>query len=319
MALLCNPTYSWLRIFSGMLFLLAGALLNGCATTDESRLANSKLTVPVKLIVMSASMKIAAGRLQKVVAPEVKNKLSASDEPISRAVTHSQQFSINTMSNDLANHADIISLIEPPPALPIFGKIESAIMAKNDTAHDAANDSNDKIPLLPQDLADQLHVMTGADAILYYAITDYGLTPQTWRTGYISFEVTSTLAIAALIASAGTTLAKGAAGAYLAQETVEETAESYAGFWALDKVCRPVRIEAELIQLNPVTVVWKGSDTGLSDVHLSRLTEKVDERERYNQLDQATDESVKEVVTALVKDLKNINSVPDMNLSRNTP
>ena len=152
---------------------------------------------------------------------------------------------------------------------------------------------------IPQKAADQIHTTTGADDILRFGITDYGLTPKTWRTGYITFEVVSTLAITALIASAGTSLAKGTAGAYLAQETVEETAESYAGFWALDAVCRPVRIEAELIQLSSAQIVWKSSDTGLSDVSLSRLTRKVGTKERDMQLNQSTDYAVDKVVSDL--------------------
>jgi hypothetical protein len=101
---------------------------------------------------------------------------------------------------------------------------------------------------ISQDEADRIQTATGADALLRFGITDYGLTPKSWRKGYATFEVTSTLAIAGVIAYSGSTVAKAAAGAYLTQEAVEETAEAYAGFWGLDVVCRPVRIEAELIR-----------------------------------------------------------------------
>lgn len=164
---------------------------------------------------------------------------------------------------------------------------------------------------LSQDEADRIQSTTGADALLKFKITDYGLTPRSWRKGYITFEVTTTLALAAIIAYSGSTVAKAAAGAYLVQETIEETAEAYAGFWALDVVCRPVRIEAELIRLNPVTTAWKTSDTGLADVRLSRLTRKVGADERDRQLDQATDYAVKDIVSALSSALKSIQPEPD--------
>jgi hypothetical protein len=86
------------------------------------------------------------------------------------------------------------------------------------------------------------------------------LTPKSRRKGYIAFEVTSTLAIARAIAYSGSAAAKAttaAAGTYLAQETAEETAESYAGFWALDVESRPVRIEAALVRPEPVATVWE--------------------------------------------------------------
>jgi len=157
---------------------------------------------------------------------------------------------------------------------------------------------------LSQEEADHLRITTGADAVLRYRITDYGLTPHAWRNGYIAFEVTTTLVLAAIIAYSGSTVAKGAAGAYLIQEALEETAEGYAGFWALNEVSRPVRIEAELIRLNPVSTVWKTSDTGLSDVKLSRLTRKVGSAERDGQLEQSTDDAVKDIVSALAKALE---------------
>ncbi len=152
---------------------------------------------------------------------------------------------------------------------------------------------------ITQDEANWLRATTGADALLRFGITDYGLTPKSWRKGYITFEVTSTIALGAAIAYSGSAAAKAAAGAYLAQEAAEETAEAYAGFWALDVVSRPVRIEAALVRLNPVATVWETSDTGLSDISLSRLTQKVTPIERSNQLDQSTKKAVNDVASAL--------------------
>jgi hypothetical protein len=67
----------------------------------------------------------------------------------------------------------------------------------------------------------------------------------------------------------------------------------------LDVVSRPVRIGAALVRLNPVATVWETSDTGLSDIRLSRLTRKVSALERSDQLDQATKKAATDVVSAL--------------------
>ena len=67
----------------------------------------------------------------------------------------------------------------------------------------------------------------------------------------------------------------------------------------MDEVYRPVRIEAELISLNPVSTLWKTSDTGFSDTSLSRLVRKVGADERNRQLNQATDEAVKKIASDL--------------------
>ncbi len=107
-------------------------------------------------------------------------------------------------------------------------------------------------------------------------------------------------------AIADSTATKAVAGAYLAQEAVEESAEAYAGFWALDVVSRPVRIEAELVRLSPLTTVWKTSDSGLSDVSLFRVIRKVRSDELNRQLDQATDYAVKDVASNFSDALENI-------------
>jgi hypothetical protein len=265
------------------LFCLIGVGLGGCATTTDIPPGQSQMHAPIKILVMQSPMTINPGRLQKVLAPDIKPKLSVSDEPIAQGVKHSQEQALAAMKSDLIKQSRLTLVTPPKQEKQLLNKIQGENF---DTA-------------ISQDVADRIQTTTGADAILRFGITDYGLTPKSWRTGYITFEVVSTLAIAGVIAYAGSTAAKAAAGAYLAQETVEETAESYAGFWALDVVCRPVRIEAELIGLNPVNVLWKYSDTGLSDVSLSRLTRKVGTDERDKQLDQSTDYAVNDVVTDL--------------------
>ena len=223
----------------------------------------------------------------------MKRDLSVADEPIAQGVQHAQKFVSEAMASALAKQSDVDVVTPPASEQRYIEKMRNKPLATT----------------ISQEEADSITRTTGADALLKYKITDYGLTPRSWRAGYITFEVTSTLAIAGVIAYAGSTVAKTAAGAYLVQEGAEETAESYAGFWALDVECRPVRIEAELINLHPISMVWSTNDTGLADVRLSRLIRKVGPSEVDNQLNQATTYAVKDVVAALSNSLEDIRAV----------
>ena len=247
------------------------------------RSEQSRMNAPIKTLVMESPISIDPGRLQAVFAPDIKPALPASVVLVSEGEKHAQEYALASMEEALRKQTKLDVIIPPATRSMAFDKIS-----------DRKFDN-----FITQDEADRLRATTGADAILRFGITDYGLTPKSWRNGYITFEVSSTLAIAGVLAYAGTAAAKTAAGAYLVQEGVEESAESYAGFWALDVVSRPVRIEAELVSLNPVATIWEYSDTGLSDVSLSRLTRKVDSIERNNQLDQSTNYAVRDVVANL--------------------
>ena len=263
--------------------------LSGCATNKNMmRIEQSHMESPVRVLVMESPLSIEPKRLQAVLAPGIKPDLPASAEQVAQGEKHAREYALASMRKALGNQAGLDIITPPSEQSPIFSdiggmKFESAIT---------------------QDEADRLRAATGADALFRFGITDYGLTPESWRDGYITFEVTSTLAIAGVIAYAGTAAAKAAAGAYLVQEGIEESAESYAGFWALDAVNRPVRIEAELVRLDPVGTVWEASETGLSDVKLSRLARKVDSVELSNQLDQSTNYAVRDVASNLSTALK---------------
>jgi len=249
--------------------------------------AHATIEEPIKVLITQSPMNINPARLQKVFAPNVDRNLSISDEPIAQGVRHAQEFVSEAMASSLAKQPNVI--VVTPPAYE-----QHYIDALSDEPIASA---------ISQEVADGIAATTGADALLRFQITDYGLTPRAWRTGYITFEVTSTLAMAGFIAYAGSTVAKAAAGTYLVQEGIEETAESYAGFWALDVECRPVRIEAELFRLTPVKMLWSTSDTGLSDIKLSRLTSKVSPSELNSQLTQSTEHAVKDVMASLADTL----------------
>lgn len=240
---------------------------------------------------MESPVSIEPDRLQAVLAPDIKPGLPAPAGLIAQGEQRAQEYALVSMHDALGKQTGL-DVIKPPAGK---SQVIDKIAGQEFTS------------AITQDEADRLRATTGADALLRFGITDYGLTPKSWRNGYITFEVTSTLAIAGAIAYAGTAAAKAAGGAYLVQEGVEESAESYAGFWALDVVSRPVRIEAELVRLDPVATVWKTSDTGLSDTSLSRLTRKVDPVERSRQLDQSTNHAVRDVIANLASAMNKIN------------
>lgn len=258
--------------------------LNGCATTDNgTALAQMERDAPLELLVMQSPMTVDARRLQAVLAPDSKRKLSLSDAAIAQGVEHAEQHAQAAMQSALGGRSGLALVAAPERDKAFIENLAARSLGES----------------LSRDEANRIAADTGADAVLRFCVTDYGVTPQAWRDAYIAFEVTSTLAIAGAIAYSGSAVAGTAAGAYLAQETVEETAEAYAGFWGLNVVSRPVRMTAELVRLDPVTTVWEDSRTGLSDVQLSRLTRRVGPRETDRQLDRSTADAAGELVSDL--------------------
>lgn len=262
------------------LLCLAAIVLGGCASAPTTRLAPTQLRFPLRVLAVQAPMAVDAERMRQVLAPDAKRALP--DERFELAAQHAQARASAVMASALGAQRDVIA-VSPAAAQEAALPIRKLDFESSITPDEAA----------------RLRAATGADAVLRYRITDYGLTPVAWRRGYIAFEVTTTLAIAAVIAYSKSVAAKAAAGAYLVQETAEETAEAYAGSEALDKVCRPVRIEAKLVGLNPHVILWQTSNTGFSDIQLTRVFRKVDEGERDKQLDEATDNAVKGVISDL--------------------
>lgn len=272
-------------IFRPVAVILVALVFGGCATNPGMKqLVVSHREKPVKVFLTEVPLTIEQSRLQAVFAPDRKAQSKAA---IESGTEHAQSHAFDLMKTMLAKQHSIAMVSVPDPEK---GEVDQIL--KKDLDH----------PLSQAD-ADAIHDSTGADALFRFRITDYGLTPKSWRDGYIAFEVTSTLAIAAAIAYTGSTAAHAAAGGYLAQETVEETTEAYAGFWGLDVVTRPVRLEAELIRLHPVGTIWETDETGLSDIKLSRLTRSVPVSERDMQLDQSTNHAVDDISSDLRKSI----------------
>jgi hypothetical protein len=270
---------------------LVGLFLCGCATTQGYGSATQSIvTYPQKVVLVQMPMVMDEVVLNKLFAPNSPKDSSESRQAVKNAVAN----------------AEAHALAEMRVALEQAGiKVDS-----NEAVSDAVDELkiNNADIVVTKEIAEQLHSVSGADALLRFRVTDYGATPKSWRNGVIIFEVTSTLGIAAIAYAYPAT--RAIAGVYLVEETIEETAEAYAGFWALNEVFRPVRIEAELIALTAGTQVWASSATGLSDVRLTRLVRKVSAAERDAQLNSATHEAVENIVADLPKVLPQGTSRP---------
>lgn len=276
----------------GMITLLSVLVfsLGGCtSTTGLMALAQTHPSSPIKMIVLQTPMTIKQERLKAVFGKELPENTPLPETVIQEQENRAQEHARATINNGLARQHSFV-VVPTPTDDPIIHTIENQYF---DTP-------------MTQDDADRIALITDSDAILKYKITDYGLTPVAWRKAYVTFEITSTLAIAGSIALIGTKAARTAGAVYLAEEGTEELAEGYAGFWAFNEVCRPVRIEAELIRLKPVKTIWKTSDTGTSDIRLSRIIRKIDSKELDDQLMQSTDHAASTVVKRLTEPLKDI-------------
>lgn len=275
--------YSVIILLSTLVFSLGGCT----STTGLIALAETHPSNPIKMIVLQTPMTIKQERLKAVFGKELPENTPIPETVIQEQESRAQERARVTINHALASQQSFVVIPTP---------------TDNPTIH-TLEDQDFDVPIT-QDDADRIALDTGSDAILKYRITDYGLTPVAWRKAYVTFEITSTLAIAGSIALIGTKAARTAGAVYLAEEGTEELAEGYAGFWAFNEVCRPVRIEAELIRLKPVETIWKTSDTGTSDIRLSRIIRKIGATELNDQLMQSTDHAASTVVKRLTEPLK---------------
>ncbi|NDU91887.1 MAG: hypothetical protein G3I10_04660 [Ferrovum sp.] len=262
---------------------LIGFWISGCATIQPyQQSTQDQILRPLKVMLVQTPMGVDDATLRDLFAPDLaKNSLESLhviENTVSTAQAHAS--------------ADLQSAIETQAGINISSS-ESLTRVINELRINNAD------TVITREMAKQLSTISGANALLRFRITDYGATPKSWHNAVIVFEVTSTLGITAIAYAKPAT--RAIAGAYLATESIEETAEAYTGFWALDEVCRPVRIEAELVMLDTGTQAWRGSATGFSDVGLTRLVRKVSNVERDMQLDNAVQDAVNGIVADLRK------------------
>ena len=265
------------------LAIFAGLVAFGCATTAPT-LPDTTLTYPREVILVPAPMLVDDASLHALFTPNAPRESPESRQAIRNAIDAADTHALAEMRKVLQTQ------------LGVTFDDSSAVSRLVDELR-----IKDASVVVTHEIAAKLRATSKADAVLRFRITDYGVTPKAWQTAYIVFEVTTTLGIAAIAYAYPAT--RAVAGVYLVEEGVEETAEGYAGYWALNEVSRPVRIEAELISLDTGTQAWKGSATGFSDVGLSRLFRKVGPEERDAQLNSSIDEAIASSVADMRKTL----------------
>jgi hypothetical protein len=264
---------------------LMGVVLCSCATTQgDGSTTQSIGAYPQKAVLVQTPM---------VMDDAAFNKLFATDLP--KDSPESRQAIKNAVDN-----AEVRAFAEMQKA---FETQTEITMDNSEVVSRVINELqiNNADTVITREIAERLHAASDADVLVRFRVTDFGVTPKSWRNAVIIFEVTTTLGIAALAYAYPAT--RPIAGIYLVEEGIEETLEAYAGFWALNEVSRPVRIEAELIALNTGTQAWKSSATGLSDLGLTRLVRKVSAAERDAQLNSAIQEAAEKIVADLRKAL----------------
>jgi hypothetical protein len=259
--------------------------MGGCAPIQPYRQdTQDPILRPQKVVLVQTPMAVDDATLRELFTPDL-----ARGSPESRHIVE------NTISTAQAHaSADLQSAIESQAGI---NTIDSEAITR---AVDELR-VNDADTVVTREIAEQLRAKSGADAILRFRITDYGVTPKSWRNAVIVFEVTSTIGIAAIAYAKPAT--RAIAGVYLVTEAIEVTAEAYTGFWALDEVCRPVRIDAELIMLDTGIRTWEGNATGFSYVQLTRLVRKISIAERDIQLGSAIQDAANDIVADLRKAL----------------
>jgi hypothetical protein len=151
---------------------------------------------------------------------------------------------------------------------------------------------------LDADTLAALQTAQPADAFLRVTVSDYGETPVRWKAAYVTFEVVTTLAIAGALLVHRVT--RPLAGIYLVQEGAEEFGEGYAGFWLLNRLSRPVRISADLVDATSGKDVWQGKATGLSRWRWRELRHQ-DATSREALLQSSTRKAVGKLVHSLQK------------------
>ena len=258
--------------------LFSTLILGGCASSGFQGITRNPSTGPLRLILIESPNNVDPAALPGIFAPDLPEDSGEARALVGSGVKKAEARAMAEMQNALVNNG-----------MKVLGS-EAIERSVSDLKLNEAQKMN-------YEQANELRSASGADGLLRFRITDYGQTPRAWRKSVIAFEIVSTVGIAAVAYAAPAT--RAIAGTYLVTEAVEETVEAYTGFWALDKLCRPVRIEAELVDLRSGETVWDDSSTGLANIHLIQLVTHVDAATRNAQLEDATRDSVEKLAGRL--------------------
>ncbi|HSN18339.1 MAG TPA: hypothetical protein VLV87_09010 [Gammaproteobacteria bacterium] len=252
--------------------LAALALLAGCATAPE---ATDSLQPGAHLAVLQLATSVSDAQLRRVLHSDRKDVASGTLESDRTTLEQSMDMALQQAFSQSADPILVSARFVPPGPvawpMTIGEPLDAATLARLQAAHPA-------------------------DAYLRLRVTDYGQTPGKWKSAYISFEVATTLAIGGLLYVHKAT--RPLAGIYLLQEGIEEYSEGYAGWWLFNRLSRPVRIEADLIDGKSGAVLWSGSDTGMAAWTWHHLWH-VDDVTRHELLKVSTAKAAKDLVVDL--------------------
>ncbi|MDE2623593.1 MAG: hypothetical protein KGM83_10435 [Betaproteobacteria bacterium] len=245
------------------------ALLSGCASTPLP-LASAPADPATRLVLLELPPTVAPQTLQRLYGKDDDHAL---DEP-----------ALARLRQDIQQRFDIdlqAALKEAGLALSVTRLPDTAGLAVGQPVAQPA-----------------LQALQAAHPARYYlrlSVSDFGETPRSWMDSYVIFEVTTTGAITAWLYSNPPT--RALAGVYLAQETLEEVAEGYSGFWLVNRLSRPVRIGEDLVGRDG-QVLWQGSETGQADWRWTNLWH-MDEARRQALLDASLQRAARKVAQAL--------------------
>ncbi|MGH8134106.1 MAG: hypothetical protein ACRETG_05370 [Steroidobacteraceae bacterium] len=227
----------WICRLPGLLVLGVLALTAGCATQPPipRTLAHHLVVLELPPTVGDRSLRRVLHGKHEQVTPAV---LAADRQRINATLTTTLAQSLQCVASPSRSLAiEIIASDDAPDATMMGHALDSATLRTLQASHPA-------------------------DAYLRLKVTDYGETPRRWKGAYVAFEVVATLAIAAVLYVHKVT--RAVAGAYIVEESVEEFSEGYAGFWVFNRLSRPVRIEADMLDGQTGELLGREAHVGLA-------------------------------------------------------
>lgn len=261
-----------LRAFFLLLCAASAPLLFGCASAP----------LPLAVDAADHTSQLVLLELPPTVAPSVLNRLQSlgQDKPLDDAA-------LEKMREDIQAQLD--------------GAIHAALKEHGLTGvsvkviPQAAGQTVGK-PVSGQALQ-ELQSISPARHYFRVSVSDFGETPRNWQDGYILLEVSSAAVVTTILYNNPST--RALAGIYLAEDVIEDVAKGYSGFWLVNRLSRPVRIEEDLIDGKDGNLLWHDSVMGMAEWHWQNLWH-MDESQRKALLD----ESVKKAAEKLVRVLE---------------
>src|SRR5258708_13433412 len=193
----------WSSLVAALLFTL---IHGGCAGSTVRQIAREPEARPLRVVLLETPNTVDPAALRRVLAPDLSEDSDEARKLVQSGVAKAEARAIAEMQTAVTNLAGMVVLSSEA----IARSVNHLQISSGET--------------LSQETANELRIVSGAQGLLRFHITDYGQTPKTWQKWGIGFEVVSTIGIAAIAYAAPKT--RPLAGAYLVTEAIEETAEA---------------------------------------------------------------------------------------------